>query len=91
MPKVKKEKIEPSTQPYNINSVKKILKTWKVDAKDYESKTSTHFDLIRGYISKHMGKMSSTEVVDLYDSVSKALDVIGLVVKYYYEEIFIFL
>ena len=76
MPKVKKEKIEQIAQPYNLNNVKSYLKNWKNDAQSYELQTKTHFDQIIGYISQHMGKMHQDEVVDLYDAVSKGLDVI---------------
>lgn len=76
MPKSKSVKSSKSREnvPYNLTEVKSTLKGWKNEAQDYEKRTAAYFDQIKGYLSTHMTKMSTDDVVDLYDTVSKALD-----------------
>ena len=74
MPKLKSVKASRDNDPYNLNKIKDKLKNWKNEARDYEKRTADFFEKIKEYISVHMSKMTSDEVVDLYDCVSKALD-----------------
>ena len=76
MPKTKSVKSVKARDngPYSLTEVKNKLKTWKNEAQEYEKRTSVHFDHIKAYLSSDMTKMSSDDVVNLYDCVSKALD-----------------
>ena len=74
MPKTKSSQPVRDHLPYNLGQIKTHLKNWKNEALDYEKRSKTHFDEIKSYVSKHMTNLNSDQVIDLYDSVSRALD-----------------
>ena len=74
MPKTKNSHPAREHLPYNLGQIKTHLKNWKNEALDYEKRSKTHFDEIKNYVSKHMTNLNSDQVIDLYDSVSRALD-----------------
>ena len=74
MPKTKINKPVRENLPYNLGQIKIHLKNWKNEALDYEKRSKIHFDEIKNYVAKHMTNLNSEQVIDLYDSVSRALD-----------------
>ena len=74
MPKVDKKKTRPG--PFNVNILKNSMKEWTKRATEFEKASSHYFDQIREYINDHADQLSSDQLIDSYDAISKGLDII---------------
>ena len=74
MPKIDKKKARPG--PFNVNIVKNSMKEWTKRATEFEKHSSKFYDQIKDYINSHAENLSSDQLIDSYDAISKGLDII---------------
>ena len=74
MPKIDKKKVRPG--PFNVSIVKNSMKEWTKRATEFEKHSTKFYDQIKDYINTHAENLTSDQLIDSYDAISKGLDII---------------